>query len=171
MARLPKRPHHTVDQKRHDLKCLTERISELESWDPFVEPDGPNVAKLQDAINETLAAVFGHGTTEYEQYKSAAQLEQHEIVNPDIPRWKFSLGGVYAPEIQARETARQNAAQSKQQSLRLLQQAVGRLKQELEHQTGDNHSPGLSPHAQKPAKEPLPSIPSLSEKPPEVFTL
>jgi hypothetical protein len=41
------------------------------------------------------------------------------------------------------DRAKQNAAESKQQSLRLLQQAAGQLQRELEHQIGDNCSPAM----------------------------
>ena len=65
---IPERPFHTVEQKRRDIERLSKRIKELEEFDPQTVTkrfSDPNVTAIQTAIDETLSAVFGHGTIEY----------------------------------------------------------------------------------------------------------
>src|SRR5215831_11270471 len=73
----PERPAHTVEQKRGYVGRLKKRIEELEAFNPETVQKrwSPEVEALENAINDVLSAVFGHGTAEYIRYRRAAELE------------------------------------------------------------------------------------------------
>jgi hypothetical protein len=64
----PDRATHSVDEKRQDIVQLQRRIAELEAFDPKTvtkRHSDSTVTQIQMAIERTLAAIFGYGTTEY----------------------------------------------------------------------------------------------------------
>ena len=60
----------TVDQMRRGIARLQKRIDDLEAFDPTSVQKrwSPEVNVLEKVIDETLAAVFGHKTIEYNRY-------------------------------------------------------------------------------------------------------
>jgi len=123
----PERPALTVEQKRVYIDRLKNRIEQLNAFNPetvqkrFNEPE---VMALQNAIDDTLSAVFGNGTVEYDRYSSAARLDH----GPVIAKLAFGGRGEYYDEG---HEARQYIAEGKQQSLALLWQAVRTLEEEI----------------------------------------
>jgi len=109
----------TADQKRRRIDRLQRCIDELEAFDPqqvqrrYGEPE---VMRLEAAIDEALAAAFGHGTPAYNRYRRAAKLDHgpHEM--------RMGSGFGRGPEIDydARDArdARQYLAEGKVQSSR-----------------------------------------------------
>lgn len=87
----------------------------------------PNVTTIQAAIDETLAAVFGHGTVEYDRYKLAADLDRGPVVMNHTPD-DWMVGGYHDETSKARHYI----ADGKQQALGLLRQAVRGLEEEIE---------------------------------------
>ncbi len=87
------------------------------------------VTVLGTAIDETLAAVFGHATVEYDRYKSAARLDNGLVV--------VSLGREFGSRSEYQDTleARQYLAEGKQKALALLRQAVRGLKEEIDEES------------------------------------
>ncbi len=129
----PERPLHTVEEKRRDIERLQRRINQLEAFDPQTVTkrfSDPSVTAIEKAIDETLSAVFGHGTVEYDRYSEATALD-HGPVNV-TPVWRDET-----------IDARRYVAEGKQQAISLLSQAVRGLEEEIE----------LAP----PAPQPLPT--------------
>jgi hypothetical protein len=116
----PERPILTVDQKRRCIERLNKRIEEPEAFDPQTVQKRfpPEVVALENAIDETLSAAFGHGTTEYNRYSGAARLDHGPVVMQLGPM--FRGGG---PRNDAHE-AHQYLAEGKKLSIILLRQAI-----------------------------------------------
>ena len=78
----PPKPHERVvrapDQLRQGIERLQRQISELEAFDPSsVRVRGAAETRaMQAAIAETLTKTFGGGTSDYNRYASAAQLDR-----------------------------------------------------------------------------------------------
>ncbi|MGH6835436.1 MAG: TIR domain-containing protein [Methylocella sp.] len=121
----PQRPVLTVEQKRHGIARLEKRIKELEAFDPQILQRlfaSPEVTALQTAIDETLAAVFGHGTVEYNRYEAAARLDK----GPFLP------AGPVLDYNTILEFERNNGARTIREALALLRQSVRGLEEEIE---------------------------------------
>jgi hypothetical protein len=90
----PQPANLTVDQMRRGIDRLKLRIADLEAFDPTSVQQwwGPEVKALQTSIEETLAAVFGHGTIEYNRYRQAARLDSGPI--EATPDWISARSGV-----------------------------------------------------------------------------
>jgi hypothetical protein len=115
---------------------LQRRIADLEAFDPqsVQQRWAPEVKALETSIEESLAAVFGHNTVEYNRYRSAARVDQGSIaVTPDwIAARSGGLGGGYN-DLHA---AHKYLAEGKQRSILLLQQAVRGLEEEIGDREG-----------------------------------
>jgi hypothetical protein len=63
---------------------INKRIEELDQFDPtkLTKRWAPEVKALETAIDETLGAVFGNGTVEYNRYSSAASLDHGSVSEP-----------------------------------------------------------------------------------------
>jgi predicted nucleotide-binding protein len=136
---LPERPFHTVEQKRQDIERLQRRIRELEAFDPQTITkrfSDPAVTALETAIDETLAAIFGHATVEYRRYSHATSLDHGPVIMNISTDWITARGGGAGYRDELAE-ARQYAAEGKQQALSLLRQAVRGLEEEIELATPD----------------------------------
>jgi len=130
----PERPFHTVEQKRQDIVRLQRRIDELDAFDPQTVTkrfSDPKVTEIQTAIDETLAAVFGHGTVEYGRYSDAKELDHGPVIMNMTPDWMGARGGGGGYPDEAGE-ARRYVVEGKQQALSLLRQAVRGLEEEIE---------------------------------------
>jgi predicted nucleotide-binding protein len=128
----PERPFHTVEQKRQDIQRLLKRIRELEAFDPQTVTkrfSDPNVRAIQTAIDQTLAAVFGHGTVDYGRFQMAADLDNGPVILNMESDWLGGRGGGRRDETLE---ARQYVAEGKEQALSLLRQAVRGLEEEIE---------------------------------------
>jgi predicted nucleotide-binding protein len=90
----------------------------------------PEVDVLGKAIEETLAAVFGHGTVEYDRYKQAADLDNGPVF----------FGGDSMPPHEVQDLL----AEGKQKSVLLLRQAVRGLEEEIAEQERAETSPAAS---------------------------
>jgi predicted nucleotide-binding protein len=121
---------------RAGIRRLNKRIEELEQFDPtkLTKRWAPEVTALQTAIDETLGAVFGNGTVEYNRYNRAASLDHGGISMVLDGGW----GGGRGPLDDGHE-ARQYVAEGKQESLALLRQAVRGLEETIEEK--EEHVP------------------------------
>lgn len=131
---IPERPFHTVEQKRQDIERLQRRIRELEAFDPQTVTkrfSDPSQTALETAIAETLSAVFGHGTVEYNRYSEATQLDHGSVTMSVTPSWIAARGGGGYHGDDTHE-ARQNVTEGKAQALSLLRQAARGLEEEIE---------------------------------------
>jgi predicted nucleotide-binding protein len=127
----PERPHHSVGQKRQDIAQIQRRITELEGFDPqkiTKRFSDPSVIQIQTAIEATLAAVFGHGTVEYDRYKDAATLDNGPVI------LRTDLGG-RGGHYDDRYEAIQYVTEGMAQALALLRQAIRSLEEEIEFAT------------------------------------
>ena len=81
MARNPAKPERhvlTVEQGRSCIARLQDCIRRLEDFDPQQVQKRfniPEVVALEAAIDDALAAAFGHGSPSYDRYKRAASLD------------------------------------------------------------------------------------------------
>ena len=111
----------TVDQMKRGIIRLQKRIDDLEAFNPnsVQERGAPEVKALQTAIDETLTAVFGHKTVEYNRYQRAAVLDHgpHRINHKASP-----------------SEAQQYVAEGKRGAIVALQQAIRGLEEEIGEQ-------------------------------------
>jgi predicted nucleotide-binding protein len=131
-------PVLTADQKRRRIDRLQRCIDELGAFNPELVQKRyrePEVMRLEAAVDEALAAAFGHGTTAYNRYRQAAKLDH----GPHTARMGSGFGR--GPEIDydamdARD-ARRYFAEGKVQSVALLRQAISTLEDEIADQEPD----------------------------------
>ena len=73
----PQRAILTGDQMKRGIIRLQKRLDDLEAFDPNLVQErwAPEVKALQTAIDETLTAVFGYKTVEYNRYQRATVLD------------------------------------------------------------------------------------------------
>src|SRR5579862_5337298 len=131
----PQAPILTVDQKRRRIERLENCIRDLEAFDPQIVQKRfgiPEVMALEAAIDEALAAAFGHGTHSYNRYKDAATLDN----GPHIVRVQpaFGRGPTVNYDAQEAHEARRYLAEGKQRSIALLRQAIRTLEAEIADQ-------------------------------------
>ena len=96
---------------------LRKRIEALKAFDPQTvtdQHDIPDRDPLAASIEDALARTFGHGTVEYNRYKSAAYLDN----GPFNYMYDVDIGEV-----------RQSLTRSKAQNMALLSQAVSSLEE------------------------------------------
>lgn len=125
----------TVDQMQRGIARIQRRIEDLEAFDPasISKRWDPKTKVLQTAIEETLAAVFGHRTVEYNRYIQAAELEHADIM--DLP---ISLS-----------QAQNYVADGKQEAITILRQAVRGLNEEIQYR--EKSAPAVRPEAESQA--------------------
>jgi predicted nucleotide-binding protein len=117
----PQRAVLTVEQMKRGIVRFQKRIDELQAFDPTSVQKrwAPEVSILEKAIDETLVAVFGSNTIEYNRYRSATNLDRGPVI----------MGREFAPrEVQ------QFLAEGKQRAILTLQQAIRGLEEEIEEQ-------------------------------------
>jgi predicted nucleotide-binding protein len=125
----PLSPILSPAEKRSAIDRLKRRIEDLRNFEPqsVQARRSPEVVNLEAAIEETLAAVFGHGTDRCNRYSSAAGLEPTAIgllyVGPGARRQGENIGEL-----------RMKIAERKQRAIVLLESAVQGLEEELEHE-------------------------------------
>lgn len=145
----PQRPIHTAEEKRRDIERLERRIAELEAFDPATVKkrfSSPEVIQRETAIDDTLSAVFGHRTVEYDRYARAAKLDQGPVTMQLGPQFG---GRAYHDDG---GEARQYVTEGKARSISLLQQAVRGLEEEIELET-----PAPAPSGKLNVNPPLPA--------------
>lgn len=125
----PQQANLTVDQMRRGIDRLKLRIADLEAFEPqSVEQRwGPEVKALQTSIEETLDAVFGHKTVEYNRYRGAARLDQGPITS--TPDWITARSAPVGWQPEA--DFHRYLAEGKQQAISLLKQAARGLEEEI----------------------------------------
>jgi len=131
----PEHPFHTVEQKRQDIERLSRRVKELEAFDPQSVTkrfSDPRVTEIETAIDETLAAVFGHGTVEYNRYKAAKRLDHGPVIMDTTLDWIAVRGGYGGGHRDEVSDARRYITEGKEQALSLLRQAIRGLEEEIE---------------------------------------
>jgi predicted nucleotide-binding protein len=136
----------TVEQMKVGITRLNRRIADLEALDPnFVQQRwAADVKALQTSIEESLSAVFGHGTVEYTRYRRAAIFDW----GPDdaTPDWiAVRSGGMDYPDHA--QNFRAYLAKSKEDAISLLRQAVRGLEEEI----GDRRDLAAAPIDTAPA--------------------
>jgi predicted nucleotide-binding protein len=121
-------PILSAAKKRSAIDRLNRRIEDLRNFEPLSVQArrSPEVMKLEAAIEETLAAAFGHGTDRYNRYRSAADLELPVI-------GLLYVGPGVSPQGENIDELRKEIAERKQRAIVLLQSAVQGLEEELEH--------------------------------------
>lgn len=140
-------PVLTVDQKRRRIERLDNCIRDLEAFDPQTAQKRygiPEVEALEAAIDDALAAAFGHGTHSYNRYKDAATLDNgpHTVrIQPP-----FGRGPAINYEYQEAQEARQYLTEGKQRSIALLRQAIRSLEADIADQE-QSVSHGPAPEA------------------------
>ena len=140
MARRPAAPQPpqpatlSVDQMRRGIDRINKRIADLEAFDPRIVQKrwGPEVAALETAIKETLAAVYGHNTVEYKRYAGAAKLDRGPVIASSDASWISARSGNFggSPRDDMREVYRY-LTEGKQGALMLLRQAIRGLEEEI----------------------------------------
>lgn len=117
----PQRSVLTVDKMKSGIRRLRKRVDDLEAFDPLTiqERSDPEVRALEKAIDETLTAVYGHDTVEYDRYRSAARLDH----GPHI------MGKRHTPQ-----EVQHYLSDGKKASLLTLQQAIRGLGEEISEQ-------------------------------------
>jgi predicted nucleotide-binding protein len=116
---------------RRGIDRLKLRIADLEAFDPTSVQQrwGSEVKALQTSIEETLAAVFGHGTIEYNRYRQAARLDSGPI--EATPDWISVRSGGLDYGLDAGRDFHRYLAEGKQQAIAPLKQAVRGLEEEI----------------------------------------
>ena len=136
MARRPAAPSDplpanlTIEQMKIGITRLKRRIADLDAFDPnsVQQRWAPEVKALQTSIEESLSFVFGHSTIEYNRYRLAARFDWGpEDATPD---WLAArTGGMEYPDHA--QSFRRYLAESKENALSLLRQAVRGLEEEI----------------------------------------
>lgn len=130
----PQRANLTVDQMRSGIDRLKRRIADLDQFDPQTVQKrwGPEVATLETAIKETLAAVFGHNTVQYKDYEPAARLDRGPVNASADASWISARNGNIGgrPRDDMQEVYRY-LAEGKQRAILLLRQAIRGLEEEI----------------------------------------
>ncbi|HEX5461449.1 MAG TPA: nucleotide-binding protein [Steroidobacteraceae bacterium] len=122
----------TPAQIRGGVIRLSRRIDELEKFDitKVQRRWAPEVKALEAAIEESLAAVFGEGSEQFNRYQAATSLDDGPI--------SMGFGG-FEPALDPR--THEYLSEGKQQSLLLLRQAIRGLEESLEEASS------IGPHA------------------------
>jgi hypothetical protein len=120
------------EQIRSAIARITRRIVEVQNFDPTKVRRrwAPETKALETAIDETLAAVFGEGSEQFNRYRPATSLDRGGIE---------SVFGGGDPAYDPRTP--QYLTEGKEQSLFLLKQAVRGLEESLEEASS------IGPHA------------------------
>ncbi len=114
----PNEPLLTIDQMKRAIPRIRKRVEEIRAFDleSISERWSPEVKALEAAIDETLAAAFGHGTAKYRRYRGAAQLDQGPIEVGSSPRI---------------EAVRRYLHEGKQNAVKLLETAIRGLEEDI----------------------------------------
>ena len=125
----------TVDQMKRGIARLQKRIDDLDAFDQTSVQKrwAPEVKALETAIDETLSAVFGHNTVEYNRYHRVAKLDH----GPLIMNHKDSPDEVHHYLTEGKRGAILNL----QQAIRGLEEEIG----EQEHIAPPINSPVVAP--------------------------
>jgi predicted nucleotide-binding protein len=108
-----------ADQCRQGIARLGRRLEELKQFDPTSVKEqfkSPELTALAAAIDEALMATFGHFTTDYERYRSAAD---------------FSWGPVNMYDRTPIARVHRALQDSKQENIALLERAIRSLEERL----------------------------------------
>jgi len=139
----------SIEQMRVGITRLNRRIADLEALDPEAVQQrwAPEVKALQTSIEESLSAVFGHGTVQYNRYRRAAIFDWGPV--DATPDWIAARsGGVGYPDHAL--NFRPYLAKSKEDAISLLRQAVRGLEEEI----GDRGNLAVAPIAAAPVTTP-----------------
>jgi predicted nucleotide-binding protein len=133
----PETPILTVDQMRRRIERLQSCIRELEALDlQKVQKRGgdPEVMRIEAAIEDALAAAFGHGTPAYNRYRDAANLDQGPHTLRMQPAW--GRGPSINYDAQDAHEAQKYLAEGKVRSSALLKGAISALEAEIADRPG-----------------------------------
>lgn len=154
-SQTPQPPILSPVEKRNAIDRLTRKIEEVRAFEPMSVQArrSPQVMRLETAIEETLATIFGQRTDRYNRYRAAADFEPPGIATLAMPDWIAARGGGRPPDRENIQELRMQIAERKQRAIVLLEGAVEALEEELQHeQTDDNPSRFANPD---PAPRPL----------------
>jgi predicted nucleotide-binding protein len=136
----PRTANLTVEQMRRGIGRLKLRITDLEAFDPqsVQQRWAPEVKALQTSIEQTLAAVFGHNTVDYNRYRAVARLDDGPIdATPDFLAVRNSGLGWGSENVDFRRYL----AEGKQQAILLLKEAARGLEEEIADRGGSAEAP------------------------------
>ncbi|PWC26771.1 hypothetical protein CR165_21405 [Pseudoroseomonas aestuarii] len=129
---------------RRGIGRLKKRIEEVEAFDPQTVQKryAPEITTLETSIEETLGAVFGSGTIEYNRYYGAHQLDAGG-------RAMLMIGGSGPEPI---SEVRDDIEKGKQSSLALLRQAIRFLEEEITDRENET-APSVPAQAKRPSRK------------------
>lgn len=123
----PKEADLAPEKKRNGLPRLERRIAELKAFDPLTVNDrkDPRIGALGRAIDETLVAIFGADTVDYDRYRVGTRLDTAgHYVGYEPPRSDIQMGLV----------------RGKDRALSILEGIVKRFHEELELEPAEARS-------------------------------
>jgi hypothetical protein len=131
------RPALTVPQQRRRIERLQNCIKDLRAFDITAvrNRNPPEAQALENSIDEALSAAFGHGTVEYQRYKSATELDQGPTYTPSMVAMAGAPRGS-RPDVSAMQSqeAQQYLSQGVRRSIVLITQAIRALESEIDDQ-------------------------------------
>ncbi len=133
----PERHNLTVEQTRGCIARLQDCIRRLEAFDPQQVQKRfniPEVVALEAAIDDALAAAFGHGSPSYDRYKRAAVLDNGPRIGTARISATWGRGSQVDREAQDAQDARRYLTEGKEQSIALLRTAIPALEQNIADQ-------------------------------------
>jgi predicted nucleotide-binding protein len=142
---MPEPPVLTIDQKRRRVERLRECIGKLEAFEPEKVQKRygiPEVMAVEASIKQALADAFGEATPAFNRFKRAASLDN----GPHQARMGDAFGRGPHIDYDARDAheARKYLAEGKDQSIALLQTAIGSLEHEIAEQEALSNSAAAS---------------------------
>lgn len=128
----PAAPSLSADQIRRRIEVFRRCIAELEAFDPQSVQKRYNitdVVAIETAIKDALESAFGHGSSRYNRFEDAANLDQ----GPHTMRMAPVFGGSSSIDYDATDAieARKYLGEGKQRSIGLLQLAIRSLEDDL----------------------------------------
>jgi len=110
-------------EMRNGIQRLQKRIQELKELKvgTISSHRSPEIVGLETQMEDTLAAIFGHGTPKFKRYRSAADLEppQSYSMTPDFMAVRGGYTGPSGADVQELQ---QGIVQRTQQAISILEQ-------------------------------------------------
>lgn len=132
--RTPQQPEDKLlspAEMRAGIERLQKRVQELRDLDPrtIVNYRSPEIVGLETRIEDTLAAIFGHGTPKFKRYRAATDLEPSPVLSI-TPDFIAARGGYSGSRVDVHEL-QEGVAERTQRAAAILEQAAQSLSEEL----------------------------------------
>ncbi len=111
-----RRAELTIDQRRAGIRALQRRLNDILEFDPGAvrELGDGRLRALDDAIDETLARVFGQDALEYEKYR--------QVIHLGFPASNFP--GKSRPDLEGFRSAKATAVAQLERLIESFQEAI-----------------------------------------------